>query len=94
MFSAGPACALTMARATTGSRAVPAGSAIAAAMMAGTTAQQQTMTMTCRGVIPSALCIPRSWTRSRAIISSVLNTPIPASTTTSQVSRWKSDRSM
>jgi hypothetical protein len=55
MSSAGFACALTMARATTGSRAAPAGRAMAVAMMAGATAQQVTMVMTCRGVIPSAL---------------------------------------
>jgi hypothetical protein len=94
MPSSGPAWALTTARATTGSRAVPAGSAIAAAMMAGTAAQHITMVITWRGVIPSALCIPRSWTRSLACISSVLKTPIPASTTTSQVSRRNSPRSI
>ena len=94
MSSAGPACALTIARATTGSRTAPAGRAMAAAMMAGATAQQATMVMTCRGVIPSALCIPRSWTFSRACISSVAKTPMAASATTSQVSFWNSERSM
>ena len=92
MPSSGPASALTTARATTGSRAAPAGSAMAAAMMAGTMAQHMTMVIICRGVIPSALCIPRSWTRSLACISSVANTPIPASRTTSQVSFRNSDR--
>src|ERR1022692_1395710 len=64
-----------------------AGMAIAAAVTAGGMTQQQTMVRFCRGVIPSALKMPRSWTRSRVSISTEVSAPSPASTAISSVSR-------
>ena len=69
----------------------PAGRAMAAAMTAGAMTQQITMVMVCRGVIPTALNTPRSWTRSRVAISAALSTPRPASTATSTVSHANKD---
>ncbi len=67
---------------------------MAAAAMAGAMAQQVTMAMVCRGVIPTALQTPRSWTRSRVSISVAFSTPSPASTATRMVSNWMREVSM
>ena len=57
-----------------------------AAPMAGAMTQQVTMVMACGGVMPTALKMPRSWTRSRVSMSTELSTPSPASTATMIVS--------
>ena len=54
-----------------------AGAASTAAMIAGASTQQQTMARTWPGRIPIALKMPRSWTLSRVVISTVLSTPRP-----------------
>ena len=55
---------------------------MAAAMIAGTGTQQQTMASTWPGRMPIALKMPRSWTLSRVVISTVLSTPSPAAIAT------------
>src|ERR1019366_8793421 len=52
-----------------------AAAAITAATMAGPAIQHTTMVSTWPGRMPRALKIPRSWTRSLAVISTVLSTP-------------------
>ena len=66
--------------------AIPAGRAMIAAVIAGAMIQQVTMVMDCLGVIPSALKMPRSWTRSRVSMSTEFSTPSPASIATIMVS--------
>ena len=56
-------------------------------MTAGPTTQQITMTTTWPGRMPSDLKIPRSWTRSLVVISTVLSTPRPAAIATISDSR-------
>ena len=67
--------------------ATAAGAAIAAATTAGPAIQHITMASTWPGRMPSALKIPRSWTRSLVVISTVLSTPSPAATATMSASR-------
>ena len=67
--------------------ATAAGAAIAAATTAGPAIQHTTMVSTWPGRIPSALNTPRSCTRSRVVISTVLSTPSPAATATMIASR-------
>ncbi len=55
---------------------------MAPAITAGPTTQQITMITTWPGRMPSDLKIPRSWTRSLVVISTVLSTPSPAAIAT------------
>jgi hypothetical protein len=64
-----------MARPVTACRIIAAGMAITAAARAGPVTQHTTIAMVCRGVIPTALNTPRSWTRSRVPSSTVFSTP-------------------
>ena len=64
----------------------PAGRTMTAAMTTGATAQQATMATACRGVSPTALNTPRSWTRSRVAMSTELSTPSATSTATGSAS--------
>ncbi len=67
--------------------ATAAGAAITAASTAGPAIQHTTMVSIWPGRMPSALKIPRSCTRSRVVISTVLSTPSPAAIATISASR-------
>jgi hypothetical protein len=51
-----------------------------------TTTEAMTIEMVCRGVMPSALCTPRSCTRSRVSSTTMLSTPSAATVTSMRVS--------
>ena len=71
-----PVCAVpAMACTVAVFSATAAGAAIAAATTAGPRIQQVTIVSTWPGRMPSALKMPRSCTRSRVVISTVLSTP-------------------
>jgi hypothetical protein len=71
-----------------------AGAAITAATMAGPAIQHTTMVSIWPGRMPRALKIPRSWTRSLVVISTVLSTPSPAATATMSASRSARSRAI
>jgi hypothetical protein len=69
--------------------ATPAGTATTPATSPVPATQQITMAMVCRGVIPTALKMPRSWTRSRVCSTTVLSTPRPATTASPGLDRLR-----
>ena len=62
-------------------RSTPTGAPMAPPTSPVTTTEAMTIAMVCRGVMPSALCTPRSWTRSRVSRTTMLSTPSAATVT-------------
>ena len=77
--------AAAMAGSTNWCTAIPAGIAMTPAASPVPATQHTTMAIVCRGVMPSALNTPRSWTRSRVLVATVLSTPRAATIASSRV---------